>query len=283
MADVEGTTGRQKDVARAWVEPSLGKTLFLDARYRTLAFERHYHEEFAIGIIESGCQAFSYDGGRRRMDMAAGSVALISPGIVHEGRPAGEAGWHYRMLYPSADIVKEAVSETGLADRPGSFHIPSVHDRQIFERIELLHHLSRSRHAEAMQIETLFIELMTQALHRHAGTAVASSPSHHRVGLGVARQLIEDGFEVAPSLDALAQAAGLSKFEFVRQFRREFGLPPHAYLRLVRVRRARDHISAGEALADSAMACGFADQAHMTRAFRRVLGITPGQFVRLRD
>ncbi len=183
------------------------------------------------------------------------------------GPAAGDAGWHYRMFYPSADIVQEATSEAGLVARPGSFHIPSVHDRQIFERIELLHHLSRSQHAEAMQIETLFIELMTLALHRHAGTAMASSPSHHRVGLGVARQLIEDGFELAPSLDALARAAGLSKFEFVRQFRGQFGLPPHAYLRLVRVRRARDHISAGGALADCAMACGFADQAHMTRAF----------------
>lgn len=282
MACVEGGTANQRDVARAWLEPSLGNTLFLDAHYRTLAFDRHYHEEFAIGIIESGCQAFSYDGGHRRMNMAAGSVALISPGTVHEGRPADDAGWHYRMLYPSADIVKEAISETSLATRPGSFHIPSVHDRQLFETIELLHHLSRSRHAEAMQIETLFIELMAQALHRHAGTAMAALPSHHRVGLGIARQLIEDGFEVAPSLDDLARAAGLSKFEFVRQFRKEFGLPPHAYLRLVRVRRAREQISAGSALAVCAMACGFADQAHMTRAFRRVLGITPGQFARLR-
>jgi len=282
MAAVEGRAGRQRDVARAWLEPSLGNTLFLDAHYRTLAFERHYHEEFAIGIIESGCQAFSYDGGRRRMDMTAGSVALIAPGIVHEGRPAGDAGWHYRMFYPAADVVKDAISETGLAAAPGSFHIPSVEDCQLFAGIELLHHLSCSRHAEAMQVETLFIELIMLALHRHAGTTVAPRPSHHRIGLGMARQMIEDRYEVAPGLDDLARAAGLSKFEFVRQFRGQFGLPPHAYLRLARVRRARDQISAGGALADCAMACGFADQAHMTRAFRRVLGITPGQFARLR-
>lgn len=93
MAGVEGSAESQRDIARAWLEPSLGNTLFLDAHYRTLAFERHYHEEFAIGIIESGCQAFSYDGGRRRMDMTAGSVALIAPGIVHEGRrPVTRAG-----------------------------------------------------------------------------------------------------------------------------------------------------------------------------------------------
>ena len=98
MTGIEGRPGIEKDVARAWLEPSLGNTLFLDAHYRMLAFERHNHEEFAIGIIEGGCQAFSYDGGSRRIDMAAGSVALIAPGVVHEGRPASDTGWHYRML-----------------------------------------------------------------------------------------------------------------------------------------------------------------------------------------
>jgi AraC-like DNA-binding protein len=90
------------------------------------------------------------------------------------------------------------------------------------------------------------------------------------------RELIESRYDGPLTLAELSEAAGLSRFHALRQFRARFGLPPHAYLQQLRVRRARALILAGDALAETAFAVGFADQAHMTRAFRRTLGYTPG-------
>lgn len=79
-------------------------------------------------------------------------------------------------------------------------------------------------------------------------------------------------------LDALAAAVGLTPWHFARAFRAATGETPLARLRRLRVERAAELIRAHTApLAEIALACGFADQTHMTRAFRTVLGTTPGQ------
>jgi AraC-like DNA-binding protein len=64
----------------------------------------------------------------------------------------------------------------------------------------------------------------------------------------------------------------------VRRFRDQTGLTPHAFQTNVRIARARAMLSGGEPIARVAAACGFADQPHLTRTFRRAVGVTPGRF-----
>ncbi len=86
----------------------------------------------------------------------------------------------------------------------------------------------------------------------------------HGTALRQVRKLLEDRHADAISLSSLKELAGISKFHLLRQFKAVYGLPPHAYLSQVRVRRASALILAGNDLADTAAAVGFVDQAHMT-------------------
>ncbi|MGI8572314.1 MAG: helix-turn-helix transcriptional regulator [Solirubrobacteraceae bacterium] len=79
-------------------------------------------------------------------------------------------------------------------------------------------------------------------------------------------------------LASLASFAGLTRFELVRRFRQQAGLTPHAFQTNLRVARARAMLIAGDPIAWVAAACGFADQSHLTRTFRRMVGVTPGRF-----
>ena len=83
-------------------------------------------------------------------------------------------------------------------------------------------------------------------------------------------------------LHALATKVGLSRFQVLRAFRKRYGLPPHAYQLCVRVARARDLLRAGQAPAEVAAECGFADQSHLGRHFKHMLGVTPAQYARAR-
>ncbi|MDD1787350.1 helix-turn-helix domain-containing protein [Burkholderia gladioli] len=90
---------------------------------------------------------------------------------------------------------------------------------------------------------------------------------------------IDASFAQPLSLDTLAGVAGLSVSRFTARFRNEVGLSPHRYLCLVRVRRAQDLLCDGLAPSLVATEVGFFDQSHLCRHFRRVLGVTPRDFV----
>ena len=81
------------------------------------------------------------------------------------------------------------------------------------------------------------------------------------------------------SLAEVSSYAGLTRFELVRRFRQQTGLTPHAFQTNVRIERARALLTTGHAIVDVAAACGFADQPHFTRTFKRAVGVTPGRFV----
>jgi AraC-like DNA-binding protein len=77
-------------------------------------------------------------------------------------------------------------------------------------------------------------------------------------------------------------ATGMSPFALLRAFRDDTGLPPHAYLNQLRVRLARRLLDRGLAPALVAAEAGFAGQAHLTRHFKRVVGVPPGAYQRER-
>jgi AraC family transcriptional regulator len=83
------------------------------------------------------------------------------------------------------------------------------------------------------------------------------------------------------STQELASLVSLSKSHFSRAFMRSLGLPPMAYVAMRRVERARSLISSTrDDLSQIAVVCGFCDQSHLSRSFRRVAGLSPGRWRR---
>jgi AraC-like DNA-binding protein len=86
----------------------------------------------------------------------------------------------------------------------------------------------------------------------------------------------------AAPVQAVARGAGVHRGTLAREFRRHYGLAPTAHLRWQRVRRAAVVTAESSvSLAAVALTAGYSDQSHMSREFRRLLGITPGQFRQL--
>jgi AraC-like DNA-binding protein len=91
---------------------------------------------------------------------------------------------------------------------------------------------------------------------------------------GVVDVMLQSGGR-AP-IDALALLAGVSVRQLERQFHHDVGLRPKAFARIVRLQAALRRIREGRALSDVAVACGYYDQAHMTRDFRQLAAMSPG-------
>lgn len=102
----------------------------------------------------------------------------------------------------------------------------------------------------------------------------APAPLHPRVRK-VLRHLVEAGPEDDVSLDALARVAGLSPGRLMHAFTASIGAPLRPYLAWLRVQRACAAIVTGVSMTEAAHRAGFSDAAHMTRTFRRMLGMAP--------
>jgi transcriptional regulator GlxA family with amidase domain len=116
-------------------------------------------------------------------------------------------------------------------------------------------------------------------------------PTGPAVGLSAAAlrdavRFLNDRVTTGASVAEVAAAVRLSPFHFARMFKRRVGLGPHQFLIRLRVRRVKRVLAGGAAagplpsLAQLAAACGFADQSHMCRHFKRVTGQTPTGYQR---
>jgi AraC family transcriptional regulator len=99
-------------------------------------------------------------------------------------------------------------------------------------------------------------------------------------------EYIEDNLGSKMGVRDVSDLVALSPGHFSRAFRQSLGSPPMAYIAARRIERAKLMMtSTRERLTDIALACGFSDQSHLTRCFRRVVGMSPGRWRRtsLRD
>ena len=92
---------------------------------------------------------------------------------------------------------------------------------------------------------------------------------------------IEGHLESRLDVPLLAKLVSFSKSHFSRAFKQSLGLPPMAYVKMRRIERAKMLMtSTNQQLTEIALTCGFADQPHLNRSFRRVLGVSPGRWRR---
>lgn len=268
-----------RERAKFWCDPALGNLELLRATYVTHHFSPHAHEGFAIGVIIAGAQAVTY----RRINhllMPAGSVAVINPGEVHTGSSSDERGWTYRMLYPEASILQRAACE--LAGRERScpfFPNPVVHDNYLAKLIHELHLALEDPTTSVVERESRLLCMLTQLIVRHADNRPETQPiRQERQAVRRVREYLDAYYIQNVLLEELAQIAQLSRFHLYHVFRTEVGLPPHAYLTHVRVMQAKKLLLSGVPIAEVAFQTGFFDQSHLTKRFKRIVGVPPGQY-----
>ncbi len=248
----------------------------LSARFVTHRYSRHAHPTYTFVLIESGVEEFEYGGSLLRA--ASGQVAVLNPDVVHTGQAGVPEGWRYRVLYPAIEVVREVAAELG-APR-GTPHFPAtVVDDPAAARLLRSVHLSAAR-GDALASSSALRTALAAVLDRHsAGTYGGRREEAAPRGVRIARDLLHARMTDPPSLEELAQAAGTGTFALLRAFRSAYGLPPHAYLTNLRVRRAREMLDGGLRPAEVAARAGFTDQAHLTRHFKRIVGVPPGAYL----
>lgn len=250
----------------------------LTARIGRRHYAPHIHDEYAIGVTVAGLETMRYRG--EKIYSGAGSVVVIEPGEAHTEGPALPEGFAYRCLYPDAELLSAAMSVRGGASRP-HFREAIIDDRELGEALRLAHRALRLGD-DPLEGESRLLSVLGALVVRHAGSAPEMASGSRRADVErIARAVtarLSDELLTPPTLAEIATEQGLSRYQLLRAFRDGVGMPPYAWLAQYRVMRARMLLDAGHRPAEVAALVGFADQAHLTRWFRRVLGVTPGAY-----
>lgn len=262
-----------------WRDPVLHDLEMLHATYVTYAFSRHAHEGYGIAIVERGAMAFDYRGARHVAP--AGSVIVTHPGEMHTGQAAIAAGWTYRTLLPASDWLQQAAAEL---EKPKGevpyFSQPVIQDVRLNRQLVALHRMLETS-PSALERESRFLWEMAQLVSGYAGDRPSAKPiGKEHYAVQQVRDYLQAHYMHNVALKDLASLVNLKPLRLLRVFRKQVGLPPHAYLNYVRVQAAKRLLLADWSIINAALETGFTDQSHLHRHFKRMVGVTPGQYAR---
>lgn len=242
------------------------------------AFPRHLHASLAIGIIEQGERVFTIR--EKTVPISVGRCFIINPGEPH----ACVAEPTQPHTYWTLCIPPHAL-QTLLADSPDAlppcpyFPHTNIEDSALFAKIKLLGELVIYSDDQFEQ-ESVCLDILTHCVKHHSQTPQEphSAPPHYSV-LAV-RDYLDQHFDQPIRLAQLAKMAHTSPFYLNRVFQHDVGLPPYEYLVQVRLKQAQRLLRSGMSIAETAYHTGFADQSHLTRFFKRHVGMTPRAFLK---
>lgn len=273
------TGAREPDGARVWRSADLGGLELFRAASLRFTFRPHAHEEFFVALTEAGRAASVYRGDTHAI--GPGDIIVLNPGEGHAGGPPPGDSWAYRSLYLPPDLMRDLAAEFP----PGTPAIPwfaagLVRDPGVTAFLLRFHRLSEQPGSSALHREACLARGLLLLASRHARVPRQPRPSGREPrAVQAAREFLEAHAEDNVTLLALARHTGLTPSHLCRVFRQVTGMTPHAYQLQVRVRRAKALLLSGYPIARAAAEAGFWDQAHLTRHFKRTIGVTPGRYI----
>ncbi|MGK5533265.1 AraC family transcriptional regulator [Streptomyces sp. URMC 129] len=255
---------------RAWRPRLPGVDEVFHARFTDHVYPLHTHDTWTLLILDEGMVRYDLD--RHERGALDRTVTLLPPHVPHNGRPAGPRGFRKRVLYLASSQLDDRL--IGLAvDRP------VVADARLRHQVDALHR-ALERTGDELEAECL-LAFVRERLRDHLERRPGPRPPARDPGIAHRlRDLLDARVVEGVSLQEAARTLHAHPTHLVRAFSRRFGMGPHRYLIGRRVALARTLLLDGVPPRLAATSAGFCDQSHLSRHFKRLLGVGPGQYAR---
>jgi len=254
---------------RAWKPAVPGIHEVFHASFAGHAYPPHTHDAWTVFIVDRG--AVRYDLESRHRGAAGRRITILPPHVTHDGRAAATTGYRKRVLYLGEDVLGQRLIGPAV-DRP------DLEDPAIVRGFEAVHRALTD--PDGTLAAESHLALMAERIRRRLGEREDDPPVIGGDALAASlRDLLDSPSGESPTLAEAGALLHASPSQLIRCFTGTFGIAPHRYVVGRRIDAARRLLLDGVPLARAAVDAGFHDQAHMTRHFRRHVGVTPGRFV----
>ncbi|MFJ2159098.1 AraC family transcriptional regulator [Streptomyces sp. NPDC087856] len=264
---------RPEQEVSAWRPRIPGVVEVFHAHFTEYAYPMHVHDAWTLLIVDDG--AVRYDLDRHEHGTPHDTVSLLPPHVPHNGSPATPHGFRKRVLYLDGthlpdDLIGSAVDS------------PDLRDPELRLRVGQLH-TALDHPGDELEAESR-LSLIAERLHAHlrpstAPTPFVPTPFAPTLARDL-RELLDERVTEGIALDEAARLVHAHPAHLVRAFSGAYGIAPHQYLMSRRVDHARRLLLDGRPPGEVATVTGFYDQSHLTRHFRKLVGVTPGRYSR---
>ncbi len=235
-----------------------------------------------------------YKGGVADMSRRSGGVwtsSRVEPSVVSILTRAEQSQWRWDN---PINVSHMYLSHSAMAKMAGEVLERDIEDIEMYDLVRsedkvlpslqsmLENELKNDGFGGNLYVESLRNQLCIHVLRRFANVIFREQRAYGRLSPTQCRQItqyVEENIEHNITLEDLAKLTQLPVFSLIRKFQTEFHCPPHAYVMGQRLEHAkRMLVRSTIPLKVVAANCGFSDQSHMTRYFRRFLNMTPSEY-----
>ncbi|MET8766621.1 AraC family transcriptional regulator [Streptomyces sp. NPDC004658] len=257
-----------QELVSAWRPRVPGVTEVFHARFTEYAYPMHVHDAWTLLIVDDG--AVRYDLDRHEHGTPLDTVSLLPPHVPHNGSPATPGGFRKRVVYLDSSRLGEEYIGPAVDS-------PDLRDPVLRLRVGQLH-AALARPGDELEAESRLTLVAEQLRHRLRRRRAAGGRQDGPVLARRLRELLDARVVDGVSLEEAGRLLHAHPAHLIRAFSGAYGIAPHQYLMSRRVGRARRLLLDGVPPGEVAPVAGFYDQAHLTRHFKRLVGVTPGRY-----
>jgi len=270
VPDGEMALGNLRNPVRiCWRIPDVPGAVLFHARYSN-DFIPHSHEAATILIVTEGFVDIGVE--HRRYRAQQGQMVIVGAGQIHSAHLVGFNGWKMRTLHLPTSQMRNILGGE-LSQLHFSKPVQTV--SPIVSTFLDLHCCTERLNASCGDLRG-FIKDLYREIDIFGPKNSSESETDQRMVR--AKNIILELFAENMEMNDIASELGFSPFSFTRRFAKAFGLSPCAWRMQVRANEAAKLLRERKSAAEAAILSGFSDQPHMARTFKKVFGITPGQY-----
>lgn len=241
-------------------------------------FPAHFHEYYVIGFIEEGQRHLVCKG--EEYIINPGDLLLFNPYDTHSCEQIDGKTLDYRCINVKPDVMKKA-----MLDIHGDESLPCFKQNVLFqsEIVSPLRelHLHVSKDENVFEREELFLYLLEELIQTCSDLTILPAVSETSYEIKAICTYLDEHYAKSVTLNDLSTLTGCSKYHLLRSFTKQKGISPYCYLETIRVNQAKKLLEQGVKPIEVTTLTGFSDQSHLTKFFKRLVGLTPKQYMRI--
>ncbi|GEP67256.1 AraC family transcriptional regulator [Clostridium beijerinckii] len=241
-------------------------------------FPNHFHDYYVIGFIENGKRYLSCK--NKQYIIETGDLIVFNPGDIHTCEQIDDRTLDYRCINVKKDVMKKITFEI-----TGKEYLPNFMEFVLF-RNELTSslkelHLMIMDEEKNLKKDELFLFIMEQLIREYSNPVSEMTIQEASAEIKTVCDYLENNYMENITLNQLSNLTGLSKYYLLHSFTKQKGISPYNYLQTIRIGKAKKMLEQGVAPIDVAFKTGFTDQSHFTNFFKKLIGLTPKQYMNI--